>query len=59
MNDEQEKLRQAEEWLASGTREQLLSAVEHLNYLVACSLDPAVRREARAVLLNARGKEPE
>jgi hypothetical protein len=59
MNDEQEKLRQAGEWLLSGTPEQRNAAAEHLGSLMIYSPDPAVRTEARAVLLDALGKEPE
>jgi hypothetical protein len=52
-SDPEEKLRQAQEWLAGGTPDQKVAAVEHLSALIRQTADGDLRTRALAVFKQA------
>lgn len=53
LNDEQEKFRQAAEWLKTGTGAQKLAAAEHLSHLLHFTTDADLRTKAFYALKGA------
>jgi hypothetical protein len=51
LNDELEKIRQAEEWLKDGTPEQKAAAADHLRHVYATSDSIKLRIESNRIWL--------
>lgn len=50
LDDEAEKLRQAEEWLKDGSRQQREAALDHVGWIICHSVRPDMRGKAWKLL---------